>query len=812
MATRAAAAIKNQTDRLFGRDADLARLLRRTRRAGLTAIVGQPQIGKSWLLMELARRLDREAEPRHLVGFSSSPKGANDPLLQVVWDLYLRWLADAGTSEQLLAVWGQQKDRLLHAFARLVGRLSEKAAKPILGELPAAAIKEAMDALVAASEGLRTGQLNVAPLQYTEAQAVVGLVQEISHRPVTLVLDQWDETRDPDQQRNTFRDFLRELEQWPNCHILLGASEGSEAAELLRKLQSEFPGAAYVHTIGAMDLAAEAERRRLISYLRAQPQLRAIENIADRVVLNLIDGYPGVIHRWIVEDPEETERSFDDLEHLAAEAKRGHYRDLEQRLLGLDGDERKLAVRVALAPQVADPDTWEVLRSVILTDLDPNSLDDLRDANVLWRESEPPSFGHSVRRDAARQFFDLHRPEAVRTTAEFLIPELAAQISAIDQNAVPFLTALAGLGGTARQYKRRVDLWALCDAASSALGVRLDSPDSLIQGAAEVRKAPKPGVGPVLATALYNTLNFAETDGDAVRRNQLLGELRSIVQIFAEEAGVRQPLAMGLYNALNYAARDSSRRKDLLKELLDLFDRYPNDHVVRGNLAGGLRNSIDYAEGENDFGYRDDLIGKLRQLLQAHADDPIVRGCLAEGLNNTLLSKESRGGPTDDLLKELRDLSKAFPEDAWIARQLANTLSFKVISRNDQKFSRPDPLIRFLEITGDDAEFRKQVARGYLAEEEDSSSDIDRWLCELRALAVAFPHDPVVRNRLVIVLVRLRSVAESRGELRDGDSLLDELRELHRADPDDAALREALAGGLVSAQNHAKAEGDLADS
>ena len=100
---------ENRAYRLFGREADLAALLRRTQRSGLTAIVGPPQIGKSWLLMELARRLDRETNPRCLVGFTRSPKGANDPLLQVVSDLYQRWLADARAREQLRAVWEQQK-------------------------------------------------------------------------------------------------------------------------------------------------------------------------------------------------------------------------------------------------------------------------------------------------------------------------------------------------------------------------------------------------------------------------------------------------------------------------------------------------------------------------------------------------------------------------------------------------------------------------------------------------------------------------------------------------------------------------------
>ena len=55
------AQLENRADRLFGREADLTRLLQRTQHFGLTAIVGPPQIGKSWLLMELAAGHHRAA-------------------------------------------------------------------------------------------------------------------------------------------------------------------------------------------------------------------------------------------------------------------------------------------------------------------------------------------------------------------------------------------------------------------------------------------------------------------------------------------------------------------------------------------------------------------------------------------------------------------------------------------------------------------------------------------------------------------------------------------------------------------------------
>jgi len=97
----AIAELKDRTDRLFGREADLDKLHDRASRAGLTAVVGPPQIGKSWLLMEMARRLSQQTDPLWLVGFTRSPRGAHDPLLQVVSDLYQRWLSDASAWEQI---------------------------------------------------------------------------------------------------------------------------------------------------------------------------------------------------------------------------------------------------------------------------------------------------------------------------------------------------------------------------------------------------------------------------------------------------------------------------------------------------------------------------------------------------------------------------------------------------------------------------------------------------------------------------------------------------------------------------------------
>jgi hypothetical protein len=90
---------------LFGREPDLAYLLERSEQSGITAVIGRAQMGKSWLLTELARRLSHEAgsvhspaihfqtllgRPLYLVGFAESLGETADLLLRAVVDLYAR--------------------------------------------------------------------------------------------------------------------------------------------------------------------------------------------------------------------------------------------------------------------------------------------------------------------------------------------------------------------------------------------------------------------------------------------------------------------------------------------------------------------------------------------------------------------------------------------------------------------------------------------------------------------------------------------------------------------------------------------------
>jgi hypothetical protein len=200
--------LADRRDRLFGREGDLAALIKRARYKGLTAVVARPQMGKSWLLTELARRLGAEPQPPYLVGFAESLGETSDLLLRTVVDLYTRWLSDAGAWQKAKKVWENEKPNLLPGVAKAIAKIfKEVATKPV-----SVAVEEAINGLFAADERLRTGSLRLPTLSYEQACDLVKSVADISGRPIALFLDQWEKSPDAALESKTLDSFLRHLE------------------------------------------------------------------------------------------------------------------------------------------------------------------------------------------------------------------------------------------------------------------------------------------------------------------------------------------------------------------------------------------------------------------------------------------------------------------------------------------------------------------------------------------------------------------------------------------------------------------------
>jgi hypothetical protein len=813
--------LADRRDRLFGREGDLAHLLERARFKGLTAVVARPQMGKSWLLTELARRLAQEHEPPHLVGFAESFGETPDLLLRTVVDLYARWLSDAGFWQQARKVWENEKANLLPGVAKAVTKIF-KETHPVT-KPAAVAVEEAINGLVAADERLRTGALQLPMLSYEQARDLVASVARISGRPIALFLEQWEKSPDAPRESKTLDSFLHHLDDWPACHIFMALRPDDPAHREVKKLAKSLSGTAETYPLQEMHLGRN-ESHGLATFVRKLVPAAAALN--DEELLRLIDGYPGVVYQWTSEYQSAHMHTLADLQKVAKDAQNNRFSDLEALLPDLDGDPRRLAIRLALLPP--DDQTWPTLRNEWLGDLTEGLIDDLAHDKVL-ESRDPPGFGHAKRWEAARDWLLEHRRTAVRSETEGLIARLATpvrlatRVGGLDRVFLPHTAALRSLLSETREVGAG-DAWtATCQAAATLFGDLSSVDETLVRGANQARSEALGAMAPLLAVGLYNALTAAEANHDMARRDALLDELRALAAAHPADAAVREPLARGLFNTLTYAKAedDLAQRDALLDELRALAAAHLEDAAVREWLAMGLSNTLIDARAEDDLAQRDALLDELRAMAAAHPADAAVREPLARGLFNTLTHAKAEGDLVrrDALLDELRALAAAHPEDTAVRGQLAsglyNTLN---AAKAEDDLARRDALLQELRALAAahpaDAAVREPLAMGLVntlthAKAEGDLARRDALLDELRALAAAHPEDAAVRD-LARGLFNTLTHAKAEDDLARRDALLDELRALAAAHPEDAAVREPLARGLFNTLTYAKADDDLA--
>ena len=200
----------DRRDITFGRGPDLSHLLDRAQYKGMTAVVARAQMGKTWLLQQLARDLSEEPYD-YLVGYFETHGEGSDALLRAVSDLYTRWLSDATYLQQARMVWEQQQDGLLGRFTVSLGGMLDKIG---FGEPIAKVVNETLQGLVAANQSLRSGNLDLKPLQYDQARELVMLVTQVSPRPVVLMLDGWEKSSVLAMQSDTLDAILRHFDDW----------------------------------------------------------------------------------------------------------------------------------------------------------------------------------------------------------------------------------------------------------------------------------------------------------------------------------------------------------------------------------------------------------------------------------------------------------------------------------------------------------------------------------------------------------------------------------------------------------------------
>ena len=322
-------------------------------------------------------------------------------------------------------VWEQQKPNLLPSIAKTVAKIFKetvgKAAKPV-----AVAVEDAINGLIAADQSLKTGGVQLPTLSYEQARDLVAAVATISGSRIALFLDQWEKSPDVARESKTLDAFIRHLEDWPHCHVFLALRPEEPAYGTVQKLVASLVGPVELYPLEPMQLADPAERARLIRYV--QRDVAAAARSDDQTLLDLVEGYPGVLYQWTNSYQREHMRTQTDLARVAAAAQRNRFPELDDLLPPLDGDLRRLAVRLALLPLGGAP-VWDAIKAEVLDGLDAGLIDDLCRAKVLESKSaDPPSFGHAKRWETARAWFVDEQRNRVKTEAAALILLLAEPI------------------------------------------------------------------------------------------------------------------------------------------------------------------------------------------------------------------------------------------------------------------------------------------------------------------------------------------------------------------------------------------------
>lgn len=460
----------DRTDRLFGREADIQFLSDRAGISGMTTVVARPLMGKTWTLMEVARRLTDEGQ--YLVGYHESTAAENSHLLYTVSNLYSRWLSDSSMRAQAISLWQRHKHDLVPRVGQMVSTLFETLSGDQLPEGVGAIVRSAFDGLALAQKDLLSGGIQIARLPYDQALSLTKLVATVSNRRVLLILDAWEKSSIRDESA-TLEAFLKHIDDWPSTHVFLSirdpemgsAQADGEANRYARDLSRLHP-AAEMYDLSPLNLIDVQQRARVVTFVRKN--VPAAEQVDEGTLLQMIDNYPGVLYFWSDAAKRADLRTEADLRQEANNAHACRYPEFDRLLTHLTGDLRTFAVRLALFPRL-DAEQWNTLGPLLMKDLSSDPTNELIDTNVLI-DDDVPTYGHDTRHTAARRWFVANKRPLARRTVEELVKTLASKIEGVSSKDGLLLGALNVYLDMVKSIQSSSTAQVLVDAASSTFG------------------------------------------------------------------------------------------------------------------------------------------------------------------------------------------------------------------------------------------------------------------------------------------------------------------------------------------------------
>ncbi len=530
---------------LFGRSPSLEYLKRRVREPGLTAIVGKPKQGKSHLLRELRRQLERTD---FLTGYFEANKTETDTVLYAVSDLYERWLADSSWRQQAASLYETHKCELATGAAAAVGDVLLEAAKDLNMPLAGTA-RKIFENFLRANHDLKTGSLELPPLTSAQVMNILSPLHAITGKSIVLIFDAWERSGRIAEDVDFLESFLDHWHNWPPMHVLVACREhttdGKPFTPTDRLVGRSVKADRWRLPLMTID-EDSAARRNLLEYLHYSKPFT--KEIPDTQIVDLIGGYPGVLQAWFDSSP----KTIAELQELAAEAQQGRYDQFLNVALpsllhdGAASVQFRLLVRLAMLPELNRPDEWQQLKPAVLADFSNGNdlLNQLTSRGLLVRglgqeNRDVPRFGHTTKYDVARKWF-LSDPRAVPHTcsqASVFLLRLASRIRSIDDQDIYCARALARCGSIIETLGLGAPFRAIFTASRTLFGHRDDKTCDYLLASATSVAAMTPSPRGLLAVALCNELNHAKEEKDLPRRDALLDELRDLYKAHSEFRG-----------------------------------------------------------------------------------------------------------------------------------------------------------------------------------------------------------------------------------------------------------------------------------
>lgn len=364
---------KDRRDMMVGWENNFVDLKRDVDKHVVTAYIGAPNSGKTWMLEELARKYSTDTKSRYLVGYHEANGQEASHFESAVERLYDTWLKTAD--------WAQQV-RMIKEFH------DQTKISPIWDYLPQVFLNSfALKILTNIQKSLRNSNVTFSENQGSKLKRLVKTIQKISEKELVLVMDSFGAASSSlAKDISILRGYLKDDNEL-NIKVVLGVQSkelnvqtDKANSDAIRLINSELISAscykARIHEVKKLDIAKDIEFEKLQTIFSNKHNSKLsklkieILNRGKEKLLEDINGFPGTIK--CIKD------AYSNEFHLAEIIDRGReqqYFNLTSELKKLEGEDLNFAICLALVPEL-EKKSWTMIQE-ILPDFKSNNFESM---------------------------------------------------------------------------------------------------------------------------------------------------------------------------------------------------------------------------------------------------------------------------------------------------------------------------------------------------------------------------------------------------------------------------------------------------